>query len=429
VAEFNYLIKGYKMYNCKYCGEEFKQRNKQHFYCSITCKRKAGGEAAKTKGIDVECNNCGKIIKRKQSKYNGNAFCCRECEIEYRHIQTHENRICPICNKTFETAKITKQIYCSLDCLNERQKRDPYCCGEKNPNYRKDEPHEAICEWCGETFKASPYKIKSENFAKFCSKKCSRAYYSQVWSQQESWKESRRLWAVEMLESGKISKTLSAPQVVINNLLNEMKINFINEKSFNFCAVDNYLTDYELVIEVMGTYWHCDNRKFDTVRYKNQKNRIKLDKIKKSYFFNNFNTSILYLWEKDIMSNPDLCEKLIKSYIDNKGLLRNYNSMNYIIKDNELELSKDILIPYMDWDIEKLNEIVIDDVKQKSSKKQLDKWITFKCEQCGEEKEELISHYNNSERHFCSMKCMQEFRKSNEWHREATLLAKNNKID
>jgi hypothetical protein len=46
---------------------------------------------------------------------------------------------------------------------------------------------------------------------------------------------------------------------------------YLNEKQFQYFAVDNYLEEYNLIIEVMGTYWHCDNRFYPTVNYEMQK--------------------------------------------------------------------------------------------------------------------------------------------------------------
>ena len=64
-----------------------------------------------------------------------------------------------------------------------------------------------------------------------------------------------------------------------------------------------------------------------------------------------------------------------------------------------------LIIPYMEYDSEDIRNITDTTVKEKMSHKQLDKWITYNCEYCGEEKEQLISHYNTSENHYCSNEC------------------------
>jgi hypothetical protein len=67
----------------------------------------------------------------------------------------------------------------------------------------------------------------------------------------------------------------------------------------------------------------------------------------------------------------------------------------------------------MELDIEEVNILTNIETKKIMSKKQLDKWIVFDCEFCGNKKEELICHYNKSKHHFCSYECMRNFRKRN----------------
>lgn len=57
----------------------------------------------------------------------------------------------------------------------------------------------------------------------------------------------------------------------------------------------------------------------------------------------------------DILHNHDVCEALIKKYIANNGILNNYNSFNYILKDDNLILKSDgnIIDPYSLQDCQK----------------------------------------------------------------------------
>ena len=59
----------------------------------------------------------------------------------------------------------------------------------------------------------------------------------------------------------------------------------------------------------------------------------------------------------------------------------------------------------MNWDLEDLNKVVDLSEKDIISGRDESKWITFNCEYCGEEKEQLISRYNKNKRHCCSDKC------------------------
>lgn len=43
------------------------------------------------------------------------------------------------------------------------------------------------------------------------------------------------------------------PQKIVNNILNKNDINYINEKTFKYYSVDNYLIEHNLIIEVWVT--------------------------------------------------------------------------------------------------------------------------------------------------------------------------------
>lgn len=390
----------------KNCNKEFEvsfnrvKLNKDK-YCCAKCSQEA-----QTNKIEIKCDFCGnpKFITPSQFKKSKKHFCSYKCSNkyvkEYNKNQKWELRICEICTTEFECKKVSSQRFCSHKCQSQWQSQT--LVGENANNFNKDysiEDRTIECEWCQTNFTVKPYEIGK---SRFCSNTCRQAWYANVYSQTEEWKEQSKINAIRILENGLISKTNTKPQKIINEILDDLNINYINEKGFNYCAVDNYLVDYNLIIEVMGTYWHVDNRFYPKINYEIQVNRIKMDKIKNKNLLKDYNINVLYLWEYDIINNKELCKKLIKEYINNDGILSNYHSFNY---NDMLLLNKDIIIPYMEWDIKELHNIIDLTVKEKMSKKQQDKWIKFNCEVCGKEKEELISHYNKKEHHFCSREC------------------------
>jgi very-short-patch-repair endonuclease len=129
---------------------------------------------------------------------------------------------------------------------------------------------------------------------------------------------------------------LTKPQIIVNNILDELNIKFENEKPFKFYEVDNYLIDSKLIIEVQGDYFHY-NPKF-LFNEKHKSKALRKDKAKNTFFINKYNINILYLWEDDLKNNKDLCKKLIINYIDNYGILENYHSFNYSLVNNNLIL-------------------------------------------------------------------------------------------
>lgn len=134
------------------------------------------------------------------------------------------------------------------------------------------------------------------------------------------------------LDGTKNSLQPSSVQTTINNLLDDMKIAFEEEYDIKYYLVDCYLTDYHLMIEVQGDFWHCSpllNKNSVGIR-----NNVTKDKRKHTYIKNKYDIEVLYLWESDIRNNLNLCQKLIETYILSNGKLDNYHSFNYQITDD-----------------------------------------------------------------------------------------------
>lgn len=354
----------YMFYNCDGCGEEM--RIKKSLYQelldgkrkSITCSYECMGKVKRT-GHDIICDNCGKPFYRRQyhidrqANNQQNNFCSVECEMEYKYKETHETRRCEICGIEFECYKKSTQRFCSPECNSEWQKT---LTGENNSKFNRKEIE---CDYCHDKFYEKAYKLQKYNHH-FCSVECRQRWYSEIWSQREELKERSRKTMLRELESGEISKTNSFPQQLIDNALKDLNINFEREKNMKYYCIDNYLTDYNLAIEVMGDYWHSNPIRFNSKLTRAQYNRISKDKAKHTYMKNYYNIEILYLWESDIIKNIDLCKNLILKYIKENGILDNYNSFNYIIDNNELKLSSNIIIPYQDMNISEYKHLYKD---------------------------------------------------------------------
>lgn len=145
-------------------------------------------------------------------------------------------------------------------------------------------------------------------------------------------------------------------QLITNDILNKNNIAYEREYCIEYYSIDNYLKDYNLMIEVMGDYWHASPIRYNNNKYlmsHKQKQWIGNDKRKNSYTFNHYGIKILYLWETDLNTNPALCEKLILEYIKTNGNLENYHSFNYYMDENgQLQLCKDIIIPYQEQELD-----------------------------------------------------------------------------
>jgi hypothetical protein len=141
--------------------------------------------------------------------------------------------------------------------------------------------------------------------------------------------------------------SMSFPHKESLRMLNELNIESEIEKNISVYSLDSYIKNTNLYIEVMGTFWHCDNRVYQTPLNEIQKKSIRRDKSKKACLFEK-DLIILYLWEKDINESYECCKKLILEFIERNGKLNNYHSINYIIKNGKLKLRSEILIPFFE---------------------------------------------------------------------------------
>lgn len=342
----------YIIYNCDGCGKPM--RIKKELYQdlldgkrkTITCSYECMGKTKRT-GHEIKCDNCGAIFYRRQYHIDRQAdrgqhnFCSLKCQKEYMHKETYEIRKCEICGKEFECSKKSKQRFCSNKCNAEWQKT---LIGINNKSFTSELIE---CNYCHKNFYQKQHKIRN-NQHNFCLFECWQHWYAEIGSQQDNVKERSRKTMLRELSNGEISKTNSLPQQIIDNLLNDLNINFEREKNVKYYSVDNYLNDYNLMIEIQGDYWHCNPIKFNKKINKTQYDRISKDKAKHTYIKNHYGIELLYLWEDDIINNIDLCKKLILEYIKNNGKLENYHSFNYILNDDKIKLSDNIIVPYQD---------------------------------------------------------------------------------
>jgi predicted RNA-binding Zn-ribbon protein involved in translation (DUF1610 family) len=332
------------VFNCEYCGKEKEQKlcdyNKaKHHYCSCECKI-----AAQNKGIKTICDNCGKEIIQKYTQYNRakHHYCSNKCQHEYQHKQKYEDRECLICNSIINVSKKSTQLLCSPECQKIWQTQQ---VGELNPNFTRIK---SICENCGKEIFVKKYRY-NDGTHKFCSTKCRQDWFARVWSQDEQWKHSSQQRILKCYEKGIFSHTNTKPQRIINDLLNKLDINYINEYNCRYYAIDNYLNNNNLMIEIMGDYWHANPNKYKyesltTVQLKG----VNRDKAKHKYIRNYYDIEILYLWENDIYKNLDLCESLIQLYLEKNGKLENYHSFNYYMENGILKLTDNPIVPYSD---------------------------------------------------------------------------------
>ena len=291
-------------------------------------------------GYTFNCENCDKEVYQTKTQYERaeHHFCSNRCQKEYQHKQLFEDRKCEMCNNMFHVSKKSAQRFCSAECQNVWQTTR---VGDNNPQTHRIECN---CTNCNKLIKIK-YSSYNRHQNHFCSQKCMKQWFNNVLYQTDEWKEKSRIRAANILKNN-IQNLNTKPQILINELLDDMNVLYKNEEVFKYYAVDNYLYDNNLIIEVMGDFWHSNPTKYTFDSLKDiQLKRLPKDKTKHTYIKHYYNIEILYLWESGIYERIDLCKQLITQYIENNGILDNYHSFNYTLQNNQLLLNKNIVNP------------------------------------------------------------------------------------
>ena len=299
----------------------------------------------KKTGLFIKCENCEKQIYKTASQYKKGKhhFCSVKCQKEYNHKQTYENRTCEICGNLFEASKKSSQRFCSIKCQGIWQSTQT---GNLNPRTKKIA---VKCDWCGQEINIIPANFKRFKHH-FCCDACSREWRKNVLAHNEKYKDDSRQRAVRILKNNPVN-LYTKPQIMINELLTKMNIQYENEYNCKYYSIDNFLQDYNLMIEVMGDFWHSNPIKYHDKNMLRdiQIKSVRKDKAKHTYIGDYYNIQILYLWEQDIYSDIDLCRKLIELYISTDGDLKNYHSFNYHLDNNgDIKLNDKIICSYFD---------------------------------------------------------------------------------
>lgn len=272
---------------------------------------------------------------------------------------------CAHCNKECEeNASVylrNEHSYCSQECY-WNHKREIVERGENHSLYNRVK---TCCTNCGKELYVTPYRYNETNSYgdnhNFCSQKCYWEYRSKYYIGDKSSQlnshlsdEHKKRMRTAFIEWSKSSDRFESKiQLAINSVLDSFGIRYEREYQIGYYAIDNFLIDSGLMIEVMGDYWHASPLKYSYYQTLNtvQKRDVRKDKSKHTYIKNLCGVEPLYIWEDDVDKNIDMCKVLILKYISNNGVLDNYHSFNWKYENDMLKLRDDIIIPYQDIDI------------------------------------------------------------------------------
>lgn len=283
------------------------------------------------------CPNCGEEFSYYESQKK--KFCSSDCWYEYNkkiHEETNKRK-CKMCGENF-VSKSKDQKFCSRKCSDRHQ---TLLVGEDNPHFKQVG---VVCKQCGIVFYDRTSHAKRRKF-------CSYACFNNYQQKDEQYKIRMSNVLKKNKEDGKMmsEQTMTKPHRLVVEKLKELGIKYQCEYPLKYYLVDIYLSEYDLMIEINGDYWHSNPILGYDTNGLEQKKRIKRDKSKHTYIQNWFGIEVLYLWEKDILDNIELCMAIINEYINNNGKLENYNSFNYHFNDkNELTINDEIVLAPID---------------------------------------------------------------------------------
>ena len=272
--------------------------------------------------------------------------------------------------------KIKIKVYCK-ECNDELivrpseyKKQKQFLCdkhvkhrpsGANSPFYNRINVN---CTNCGKPYSVIPSEYNRTNqFGdnhNFCCQQCYWEYRAKYYvkdksnrfgvHQSEESKNNQRKVVLRMIANGELPQTMTKPHQKIVDLLQEHNEKVENEHLVKYHSIDIYLPEHNLMIEIMGDYWHANPLKYNIEHLtKQQKKSIKQDRSKHSYVKKYEGIEILYLWEQDIKSDIDLCWLLIQEYIDKGGVLSNYHSFNYHVDIETLSMNDILIKPIQDY--------------------------------------------------------------------------------
>lgn len=270
---------------------------------------------------------------------------------------------------TISAYKNHKHLYCSRSCYwNHKSKTSKH--GEESPFYNRVKTN---CTYCGKEIEVIPYDYDKKNSYgdnhNFCSQKCYWNYRSVYYVGKKAASYNRvitddqkkKMREVLIRNSRNGSRLNSNIQLIVNSILDKHNIKYEREYIIKYYAIDNYLIDSGLMIEVMGDYWHASPLRYNSSKYmmnEIQQNGLLHDKQKHTYIKKHNDIEILYLWEYDINNNVNMCEQLILEYIKTNGKLKNYHSFNWNYNNDILVLNDKLITPYQDMKTEEYRYLI-----------------------------------------------------------------------
>lgn len=274
--------------NCKFCGNEFHPFHHDQKFCSHTCylafRRK--NLKAKIRKCCPVCNRIFEVFPSKDSKL----YCSKSCYVIDQRIHLDVNSVIRQYQAGKSTAELGKIYRVSWSTIARTLKqagvplrsRTAHLKTEKNPT--KNKGHS----------KRTKAKLRATAIKQFADSKA-----REMASQNQ----------IRAMSEGRISN-VSALENQVAEILKQLNIEFKRQVGIQhpntkqFCACVDFLLPNNRVLEINGTFWHSDPRKYPKGPvHESQKKTVKRYK-RKLALLKSLGYTVLELWEADFLNDP-----------------------------------------------------------------------------------------------------------------------------
>ena len=122
-------------------------------------------------------------------------------------------------------------------------------------------------------------------------------------SQKEIAKKPKYKKATKIKKLFKKMKGTSKLETTFEEILIDLGVNYVHHYRFGKREFDFCCTDYNLLIEADGDFWHVNEAMGFEVKYPFQKRTIKNDKFKDKLVSKSNDYTLIRFWEEDINNN------------------------------------------------------------------------------------------------------------------------------
>lgn len=267
--------------------------------------------------VECFCDLCQKVFTRRRVDIKTEVtLCSRECRNNYLKLNNPNPKVekitvkCHICRKSFQVypSKYKSQDYfmCSRTCYKKHRSDNLHSSSIYNYQNTFVE-----CAMCKKEVKTSQWYTENRKHL-FCSQEC-------------YWRHRREFYTEFYYKSDlNEARPETNPERLVREWLEEKEISFKQECPFlRKYYVDFFLTEYKVIVEVYGDYWHCNPSVYDTD--KNDKTKKPVNEYQQKLIESDYDNirqkelesygfSVVILWESDIMTS-------VNEAIKNSGLL------------------------------------------------------------------------------------------------------------